>query len=174
MQRDNLVEEIILVSSLRGRFRLRSGQVADQYFDKYRFESDPVLLRRITKALAELLPAGTEVLAGLELGGVPLATALSLHTGLPMALVRKQRKEYGTERIAEGAAVEGRRVCIVEDVVTTGGQVALSAEELRKLGAAVEDALCVIYRGSPDVHTLSSAGIRLRFLFEADAERGLR
>ncbi len=84
------------------------------------------------------MPAGTEVLAGLELGGVPIATALSLATGLEAAFVRKAAKTYGTARLAEGADLAGRRVLVVEDVITTGGQVAMSSEDLRRLGAGVE------------------------------------
>ena len=85
-----------------------------------------------------LIPEGTEVLAGLEMGGIPIATALSLRTGLPAAFVRKEAKQYGTARLAEGAPIEGKRVTVVEDVVTTGGQVVISTNDLRALGAIVE------------------------------------
>ncbi len=131
---------------LEGHFVLRSGQVATFYFDKYLFESNPSLLRAVAEHAAALVPEGTDVLAGLELGGVPIATALSLLTGLPQVLVRKQAKQYGTAKLAEGPDVAGRRLLVVEDVVTTGGQVVLSAEELRRRGASVENVLCVIDR----------------------------
>ena len=97
--------------------------------------------------MVALVPAGTEVLAGLELGGVPIATALSFETGLPVAFVRKERKSYGTCLIAEGAALKGKRVCIVEDVITTGGAVIDSAHELRAEGALLDTVLSVIFRG---------------------------
>ena len=126
--RADLARRIYEVAHLTGEFTLRSGRVSNEYFDKYQFESDPVLLHDIASAMASLIPAGTEVLAGLELGGVPVVTALARVTGLPAAFVRKTAKEYGTARFAEGTAVEGRRVLVVEDVVTSGGQVVLSTD----------------------------------------------
>lgn len=142
-----LAKEIDQIARLTGSFVLRSGQTSTEYFDKYRFESDPKLLAQIAKQMAPLIPQGTEVLAGLEVGGIPIATALSLQTGLPQVFVRKKAKEYGTCQFAEGCEISGRKVCIVEDVITTGGQVLISAEDLRKAGAKIDHALCVIYRG---------------------------
>ena len=134
------------MATLHGQFTLRSGATATEYFDKYRFESDPALLRVLAVHLAALIPAETELLAGLELGGVPIATAVALHTGLPLVLVRKRAKDYGTCQLAEGASVAGRRLLVVEDVVTSGGQVVASTTDLRQLGAVVSHALCVIDR----------------------------
>ena len=151
---------------LTGTFTLRSGQVSTTYFDKYLFEADPLLLAAVAGAAAALIPAETEVLAGLELGGVPVATALSLATGLPVAFVRKEAKKYGTAKLAEGAEVDGRRVLIVEDIVTTGGQVVLSARDLRSKGASLIGALCVIDRSSGD-HQLAEDGLDLISLFTA-------
>ena len=131
VDREGLAREIYDRTHLTGEFVLRSGAVSNEYFDKYLFESDPVLLRSIGEALVPLVPDGTEVLAGLELGGIPLATMLSQLTGLPALFVRKEAKTYGTCRLAEGGEVDGRRLTIVEDVVTSGGQVVLSAEDLR-------------------------------------------
>jgi orotate phosphoribosyltransferase len=136
---------------LHGTFTLRSGQVSDTYFDKYLFESDPQLLAEVAAQAAMLIPEGTEVLAGLELGGIPVVTAISLTTGLPAVFVRKQAKQYGTAKLAEGVEFEGRRVLVVEDVITTGGQVAMSTAELRARGAVVESVLCMIDR-SGGVH----------------------
>jgi orotate phosphoribosyltransferase len=144
---------------------LRSGATATEYFDKYRFESDPDLLEAIAKALAELVPSNTELLGGLELGGVPIATALSLRTRLPAVFVRKRAKKYGTARLAEGAEVAGRRICVVEDVVTSGGQVLDSISELRSLGAHVDYAICVIDRQSGGIEALAAATIGLRSLY---------
>ncbi|MBL7998044.1 MAG: orotate phosphoribosyltransferase, partial [Candidatus Kapabacteria bacterium] len=93
---------------LRGEFLLRSGAISNEYFDKYLFEAQPALLRTIAEELAPLLPPGTEVLAGLEMGGIPIATALSLHTGIPAAFVRKKAKDYGTRKIAEGTDMRGK------------------------------------------------------------------
>jgi len=100
-----LAARVFAASYLTGTFVLRSGRTADHYFDKYRFESDPALLREIVDALVPLVPAGTEGLAGLELGGVPLATMLSSVTGLPAYFVRKEPKKYGTEQVCEGGEV---------------------------------------------------------------------
>ena len=152
---------------LTGTFTLRSGQVSTTYFDKYLFEADPALLREVADAAVPLVPAETEVLAGLELGGVPVATALSLATGLPVAFVRKEAKTYGTAKLAEGADIAGRRVLIVEDIITTGGQVVLSARELRKRGALLVAVLCVIDR-SAGAHTLAAEDLDLISLFTAD------
>ncbi len=148
-----------------GGFVLRSGAVSNEYFDKYRFESPPELLREIARAMASRVPEGTECLAGLELGGVPIATALSLETGLPAVFVRKRAKEYGTRRLAEGADVAGRRVLVVEDVVSSGGQIGLSTADLRALGARVDQALCVIDRESGGSEKLAAEGIELLSLF---------
>ena len=160
-----LVDRVFAASYLTGTFVLRSGRTADHYFDKYRFESDPALLRDIVDAMVPLVPAGTEGLAGLELGGVPLATMLSSVTGLPASFVRKQPKKYGTERVCEGGDVAGRRLVIIEDVVTTGGQIVLSAQDLRSEGALVEHAVCVIDREGGGSDVAAAEGITLHPLF---------
>ena len=160
-----MAARVYAASHLTGTFVLRSGRKADHYFDKYRFESDPGLLRDIVDALVPLLPPRTEGLAGLELGGVPLATVLSSATGLPAFFVRKEPKRYGTERICEGGDVAGRRLLIVEDVVTTGGQLVLSAQDLRAEGAVVEQALCVIDREGGGADVAAAEGIALTALF---------
>jgi orotate phosphoribosyltransferase len=147
---------------LRGRFVLRSGQVTGEYFDKYLFESDPVLLHRVAEQMVGLVPTGTEMLGGLELGGVPLATVLSHMTGLPTLFIRKAAKEYGTRRLAEGGDPSGRTVLLVEDVVTTGGAVRDAATALRSHDATVTHVVCAINRSSPDSDPLSDAGIRIR------------
>ncbi len=170
--RAGLARQVGEVCRLTGSFTLRSGRVSSTYFDKYLFEADPQLLGAVARAAVALIPPGTEVLAGLELGGVPVATALSLVTGLPTAFVRKEAKRYGTAKLAEGAPIDGRRVLIVEDIVTTGGQVVLSARELRDRGATLLGALCVIDRSEGD-HRLAAEGLELISLFTAaDLETG--
>lgn len=163
--RNKLASAIAAVATLRGEFMLRSGTVSAEYFDKYRFESDPALLQAIADHLATMIPAHTQVLAGLELGGVPIATALGLLTGRPIVFVRKRAKDYGTRQLAEGLDIRGRRVLVIEDVVTSGGQIVTSTDDLRKLGATVTDALCVIDRESGARSALSEAGIELHSLF---------
>ncbi|WP_329140385.1 orotate phosphoribosyltransferase [Streptomyces sp. NBC_01476] len=167
MTSSDLARRIHAVSHLTGRFTLRSGITATEYFDKYRFEADPVLLDEIAGAMAPLVPSGTEVLAGLEMGGIPVVTALGRHTGLPCAFVRKQAKPYGTCRLAEGAEVTGRRVAVVEDVVTSGGQIVLSTADLRGLGARIDTAVCVIDREQGGAEALAAEGIGLISLLTA-------
>jgi orotate phosphoribosyltransferase len=161
---DGLAGEIRSVSRLDGQFVLRSGRTATEYFDKYQFEADPGLLDRLGQRMAALVPAGTEVLAGLELGGIAVVVALGRHTELPCAFVRKAAKTYGTARLAEGADVAGRNVLVVEDVVTSGGQVAISTRQLRELGARIDTALCVIDREEGGAEALARDGIALRSL----------
>ncbi|HET6297948.1 MAG TPA: orotate phosphoribosyltransferase [Kribbella sp.] len=172
METAELAGRIQGVAYLSGDFLLRSGVTTHEYFDKYRFEADPVLLDAIAEAMVPLVPAGTEVLAGLELGGIPVVTALGRRTGLPCAFVRKEAKTYGTRRLAEGAEVAGRRVLVIEDVVTSGGQIILSTKELRALGADVREALCVINREQGGPEALAAADIRLLSLLTATDLRG--
>lgn len=159
--RADLARRIRSVAHLSGEFTLRSGRTATEYFDKYQVESDPVLLADVAEAMVELVPDGTEVLAGLEMGGIPVVTALSRATGLPAAFVRKRAKEYGTARLAEGTSVEGRRVLVVEDVITSGGQVVLSTRDLRERGAVVTDVVCVIDRGEGGTEALAAEDLSL-------------
>jgi orotate phosphoribosyltransferase len=164
MSLDALADQINTIARLTGTFTLRSGQIATEYFDKYRFEAQPALLAEIAAAMAPMIPEGTEVLAGLEMGGIPIATALSLHTGIPAAFVRKEAKTYGTAQLAEGAPIVGKRVTVVEDVITTGGQVVISTNELRALGANVEHVLCVIDRSPDHGAALTAEGLQLHAL----------
>ncbi len=122
------------------------------------------MLDALAAGMVSLVPEGTEVLAGLEMGGIAVVTALGRHTGLPCAFVRKAAKPYGTARLAEGAHFAGRRVLVVEDVVTSGGQIAISTGQLRDLGARIDHALCVIDRQEGGAEALASNGIRLRAL----------
>jgi orotate phosphoribosyltransferase len=166
MTKKELAKKIYDVAHLTGSFTLRSGSVSNEYFDKYRFESNPEILREIAKQMVALIPPETEVLAGLEMGGIPIATALSLETGIPCVFVRKQAKSYGTRQFAEGMDVKGKNVCIIEDVITTGGQVVLSTADIRSLGAIVDNVLCVIHRGPtfPEPK-IKEIGLDLRPLF---------
>ncbi|RXZ79713.1 orotate phosphoribosyltransferase [Paenibacillaceae bacterium] len=164
----NLAKDIYHIAHLNGTFTLRSGQVSSEYFDKYLFEANPAVLSEIAKQLTVLLPAGVEVLAGLEMGGIPIATALSLQSGIPAAFVRKTAKPYGTCKLAEGASISGKRVCVIEDVITTGGQVILSTNDLRAAGAIVEDVICVIERDPEGRRKLEDIGLRVHSLFKME------
>jgi len=159
---ETLARDIDAVCRLTGEFTLRSGQVADTYFDKYLFESRPALLDRVATGMLDLLPQGTELLGGLELGGIPIATMVSFRTGLPALFVRKQAKEYGTAKLAEGPDVSGRRVTIIEDVITTGGAVRDATRALREAGAVVEVVVCAIDRSPADEDPLADVDLEIR------------
>ena len=171
MSSSDLARDIDATCRLTGRFTLRSGQESTEYFDKYLFESDPALLGRVADAMVDLLPADTELLGGLELGGVPIATAVSGLTGLPALFVRKKAKEYGTCKLAEGPDVEGRRVTLIEDVITTGGAVRDATRALRDLGATVDVVCCAIDRSPGDDNPLADVGLEVRsVLTKADLD----
>jgi orotate phosphoribosyltransferase len=164
--RTALARRIYDASHITGSFTLRSGVTSTEYFDKYSFEADPALLDDIAVALAGLVPNGVDALAGLELGGVPIATALSRVTGLPARFVRKEAKTYGTCRLAEGGPIEGLRLLVVEDVVTSGGAVLDALAELAARGAVVTDAVCVIDRESGGAQRLADEhGVALHALY---------
>ncbi len=158
----DLASAIDATCRLRGEFTLRSGIVADEYFDKYLFESDPALLRRVAEAMVPLLPEDTELLGGLELGGIPIVTVLSGLTGLPAIFVRKEAKAYGTRKLAEGPDVAGRRVTLVEDVVTTGGAVRNAAAALRERDASVGVVVCAIDRSETGANRLHEVDVETR------------
>ncbi|WP_129688251.1 orotate phosphoribosyltransferase [Gottfriedia acidiceleris] len=168
MNKAQLAQEIYNITHLTGKFTLRSELVSNEYFDKYLFESNPTLLREIAEQLSKFIPKETEVLAGLEMGGIPIATALSLKTGIPVVFVRKEAKAYGTCKLAEGIDIQNKNVCIIEDVVTAGGQIKLSAEDLIQVGANVKDVLCVIDRQQNGKENLYEAGLVLHSLLTMD------
>jgi orotate phosphoribosyltransferase len=167
----DLARDVDACCRLHGEFTLRSGQVASEYFDKYLFEAQPDLLARVVAAMEPLVPAGTQLLGGLELGGVPIATVLSARTGLPALFVRKRAKEYGTCKLAEGPYVAGRRVTLVEDVITTGGAVRDATNALRSAGAVVETVVCAIDRSPGTENPLADVGLEVRaVLTKADLD----
>lgn len=165
-QLDDLAARIRARCELTGDFVLRSGTTATRYFDKYLLHSDPALLREIAEALVPLIPEETDVLAGLEMGAIPLVTVVSQVTGLRARFVRKKPKAYGTQRLAEGGDVEGKRLTVLEDVVTTGGQVVDSCTALRVRGADIIAVVCVIDRQAGGREALESRQLTLRSLFQ--------
>lgn len=175
--RATLARRIFDTAHITGTFTLRSGVTSHEYFDKYLFEAEPALLADIAAALAPKVPADCVALAGLELGGIPIATMLSQVTGRPARFVRKQAKTYGTCRLAEGGDVEGERLLIVEDVVTSGGAVLDAVRELRQRGAQCDRVVCVIDRESGGADNLAAEGLELDALFtmtELKASAGTR
>jgi orotate phosphoribosyltransferase len=155
---------------LEGDFVLRSGKRSRYYLDKYRFETRPDLLRqlgdRLTAAIAAHAPEAVRI-AGPELGAVALAAAASLASGLPFLIVRKEAKSYGTGNRLEGAFEEGEEVCLVEDVVTSGGAAVGAVEALREAGLVCRTAVCVVDREEGGADALARRGVRLWPLFRA-------
>lgn len=161
----SLSSRIKKCARLTGSFTLRSGKVSDTYFDKYQFEADPKLLYSIAQAMVSLIPPGTEVLAGLEMGGIPIVTVLSQVTGLPAAFIRKEPKEYGTCRYAEGVSLVGKNFVLIEDVVSSGGAIVDALKKLKADGISPTVAICVIDRETGGSETLSAVGLPLKALF---------
>jgi len=158
---DLLAKSINSRSRLTGSFTLRSGRVANEYFDKYLFESDPKLLKEVADRMAKLVPTNAQMIGGLELGGVPLATLVGQVTGLPVLFVRKEAKEYGTRKLAEGGDPKGQCIVLIEDVVTSGGAVINAAAAIRGLGGMVTDVICAIDREEGGAEALAAVGISL-------------
>ena len=177
MNDDALAGALVEHAYLEGDFLLRSGKRSRYYLDKYRFETRPDLLgplgERIAATVREHAPDATR-LAAPELGAVALAAAASLASGLPFVIVRKEAKEYGTANRIEGPYDEGECVCLVEDVVTSGGALLDSVEALRAVGLVVHTAVCVVDREEGGADALARQAVRLRPLFGAGALLGTR
>jgi len=160
MTRDQLAQAIKSACYLEGDFVLSSGKRSRYYLDKWRFETDPSLLREIARALGGLLPSPPpDRLAGVELGGVPLAAALALQTNIPYLIVRRAAKEYGTGKEVEGEMTAGERVVLVEDVLTTASQAISAAQRLTRLGLQVVRIIYVIDREEGAEANLHAAGL---------------
>ncbi len=170
MNREALARALRDAAYLEGDFVLRSGRRSRYYLDKYRFETRPDLLRPLGAAIAAAVrehePDAVR-LAGPELGAVALAAAASLESGLPFLIVRKDAKDYGTAKRLEGVFEEGDCVCLVEDVVTTGGAALEAVEALREAGLRVANAVCVVDREEGGVDAFARRAVRLRALFRA-------
>jgi orotate phosphoribosyltransferase len=164
-ERETLGRDLVKASYLKGDFVLRSGKRSNRYFDKFLFETEPDLLRRLGKHLAALIPKDTQRLAAPELGAVLLGGAVSLETGLPLVLVRKEPKGYGTSKQIEGRLEAQDRITLIEDVVTTGGDSLRSAQALRDAGADVIHLVVVLDRGEGGEDNIKSAGIPYSPLF---------
>lgn len=162
---ESLKKEIYKKAYITGEFMLRSGQISNEYFDKYQFESDPTTLNQIADAIVKILPNDFDLLGALEMGGIPIATLISHKTKIPMVMIRKQAKKYGTAKLAEGPDIKGKKILLIEDVVTSGGQIIESTKELRELGAITDKAICVIDRESSGKENLQNHGIVLTPLF---------
>ncbi|MBI1190447.1 MAG: orotate phosphoribosyltransferase [Tepidisphaera sp.] len=168
----SLAREIAQVALLRGNFTLRSGRTSTYYLDKYLFSTRPELLRQLAPLFGERLKAmetklGVKFvrLAGAELGGIPLVTAASLHTGLPSIFVRNKKKDYGTSKQIEGAVTKGDVIALLEDVATTGGQALEAVASLRESGADVRGVIATIDRLEGARENIEKAGLAFDALF---------
>jgi orotate phosphoribosyltransferase len=165
-----LADAIRDAALFEGDFVLRSGRRSSYYLDRYRFGTRPDLLRPLGRAIADAVrehePAAVR-LAAPELGAVTLATAAALELDLPFVIVRSRAKEYGTANRIEGAFDHGDCVCLVEDVVTSGGAAAASVEVLRDAGLICRTAVCVVDREEGGADALARLAVRLRPLFRA-------
>jgi orotate phosphoribosyltransferase len=159
MTRQQLAQRIADVSLLRGEFTLRSGRKSNYYLDKYRFETQPDVLAALGKLFAEHVTDRT------ELGAVPLAAAAGMASGKPIVFIRNQKKDYGTAKQVEGVLNAGETVLIVEDVLTTGGQVLEAAKTLQDLGAKIEKIVAVIDRLEGARDNIEKAGFAFESLF---------
>jgi orotate phosphoribosyltransferase len=170
--REQLGELLVERAYLEGDFVLRSGRRSRYYLDKYRFETDPRLLAGLGRELAVLVRehgGRPELLAGPELGAVPLASAVSIETGLPFVIVRKEAKEYGTGNRLEGVFAPGQRACVIEDVVTSGGALLSAVAALRDAGLHVSAAICVVDREEGGADAIAAAGVPFTALFTSSA-----
>ncbi|MEV6350079.1 phosphoribosyltransferase family protein [Actinoplanes sp. NPDC051851] len=154
-----LAERVLAAGTMNGPYWLSTGRVLDFYFDEYRVAADPELLAQTGEVLADLLPPNIDVIAGLELGGVPFALAVSAATGLPAAFVRKVAKPYGARLQVEGSPRPGARVAMVDDVIRSGGQIAVAATALRQVGADPVAAVAILIRPGSAKALLDGQGI---------------
>ena len=165
MTKNDLARRIAELSLLRGEFTLRSGRKSNFYLDKYRFETHPDVLLALGQMFADRAGANVDRIAGAELGAVALAAAASMACGKPFVIVRNKKKDYGTGKAVEGVLSAGETVMIVEDVLTTGGQVLEAAQSLKDAGAKVDRIVAVIDRLEGARQNIESAGYVLESLF---------
>ena len=168
MTRQQVIDRIVQTALLRGEFTLRSGRRSSYYIDKYRFETQPDVLAALGDMFNEHVTPDVDRLAGAELGGIPLVTAAALASGKPTILVRNSKKEYGTNRQLEGIFEPGERVLLVEDVLTTGGQVIEAAKLLADAGLTVVKAVAVLDRQEGARANIEAAGHEMASLFTLD------
>jgi len=165
MTKPELARRIAETALLRGEFTLRSGRKSSYYLDKYRFETQPEVLRELGKMFGAHVASNVDRIAGAELGAVALAAATSMACGKPFVIVRNQKKDYGTAKLVEGILKQGETVMVVEDVLTTGGQVLEACKSLEAAGAKVERIVGVIDRMEGARKAIEDAGYQFQSLF---------
>ena len=154
-----------------GDFTLASGRKSEYYIDIKKASTDPQVLAEIAEEMAGYMAAKGMVvdrIAGVVLGSVPLAVALSLRTGTPYVMVRKEKKDHGTGKLIEGTMMQNDRILVVEDVVTSAGSSAEAISILRGAGAKVTTVLSVIDRQEGGKERLAEMGVELMALLTAE------
>jgi len=149
-----------------GAFTLASGKTSSYYVDIKKAVTRPDVLRTIADGMAPFARDADRI-AGVELGAVPIAVAVSLATGKPYIMVRKAAKEHGTKHEFEGDLARGERVLFVEDVVTTGGTLRAAIARVRTHGARIQDCVCVVDRDEGGRMLLAEIEVRLHALLSA-------
>lgn len=168
----SLITRIRVTAYQQGDFHLPTGQVIEEYFDQYLLAADHTLLTDVAAEMARYVPIDAETLVGMELGGVPLAVALSAATGVPAGFLRRDRKSYGTRRQIEGQPVAERNVVLIDDVVRSGGQMLEAASVLRRAGARVGTVICILDRDLGGWKHLAENQIALQSLLTPEALSG--
>jgi len=149
-----------------GEFTLTSGKKSSYYVDIKLASTEPEILKKIASEMSKYVES--DKIAGMELGAVPIASAVSLETEKPFLMIRKESKGHGTEGRLEGKLTEGEKVTVVEDVTTTGGSAVETVKVLRDLGAEVEKVLVVVDRNEGAEKRLREEGVELISLISAD------
>jgi len=165
--RDWLCERIKELGLKEGDFVLTSGKRSGYYLDIKKAYTRPGVLSEIAARMETLLE-GEERIAGMELGAVPIAVALSLKSGLPFAIIRKEGRKHGTGDRVEGGIKQGERVLLVEDVATTGGSILSAVKAIEEAGGKCGRAIVVVDRLEGADETLSKKGIELLPLFTVE------
>ena len=154
-----------------GDFTLASGKKSEYYIDIKKASTDPYVLETIADEMAKSIAAAGlkfDLIGGVALGSVPLAVALSLRTKIPYIMVRKEKKDHGTQKLIEGTMTEGSKILMVEDVVTSAGSVSTAVDVVRNAGGIIENVFCVVDRQSGGSEPLREKGVELLSLITAE------
>lgn len=154
-----------------GDFTLASGKKSPYYIDIKKASTDPYVLEVVADEMARIVQLHgmhPHRIAGVVLGSIPLAVALSLRSKVPYIMVRKEKKDHGTGRLIEGELRAGERVLMVEDVITSAGSVIEAIGTVRAAGGEVSEVLCVVNRQEGGEERLREIGVRLHSLTTAD------
>jgi orotate phosphoribosyltransferase len=155
-----------------GKFTLSSGRESDYYVDMKRAVTSPTILSHVAEMISERIDENSvDRIAGPALGAIPMVTAVSLATGIPMLMIRKARKDYGTSNLIEGDLIEGERVVVLEDVTTTGNSLADAIKAIEENGGKVQKAFVIVDREEGALESFKEKGIDFEPLVTVDELR---